>query len=29
MYRLETLERLAAFDENGQRLAGDQIILEE
>ena len=29
MYRLETLERLAVFDENGQRLAGDQIILEE
>jgi hypothetical protein len=29
MYRLETLERLAAFDENGQRLAGDQMILRE
>jgi 4-amino-4-deoxy-L-arabinose transferase-like glycosyltransferase len=29
MYRLETLERLAVFDENGQRLTGDQIILEE
>ena len=29
MYRLETLERLAVFDENGQRLAGDQIILEK
>jgi hypothetical protein len=29
MYRLETLERLAVFDENGQRLAGDQIILQE
>jgi 4-amino-4-deoxy-L-arabinose transferase-like glycosyltransferase len=29
MYRLETLERLAVFDENGQRLAGDQMILRE
>jgi 4-amino-4-deoxy-L-arabinose transferase-like glycosyltransferase len=29
MYRLETLERLPVFDENGQRLAGDQIILKE
>jgi hypothetical protein len=29
MYHLETLERLAVLDENGQRLAGDQIILEE
>jgi 4-amino-4-deoxy-L-arabinose transferase-like glycosyltransferase len=29
MYRLETLERLAVFGENGQPLAGDQIILEE
>ncbi|HID61481.1 MAG TPA: DUF2142 domain-containing protein [Anaerolineae bacterium] len=29
MYRLETLERLAILDEDGQRLAGDQIILEE
>jgi hypothetical protein len=29
MYQLETLERLAVFDGNGQRLAGDQIILEE
>ena len=29
MYRLETLERLAAFDGNGQRLAGDQMILRE
>jgi 4-amino-4-deoxy-L-arabinose transferase-like glycosyltransferase len=27
MYRLETLERLAVFDENGQRLADDQVIL--
>ena len=29
MYRLETLERLAVFDESGQRLAGDQMILRE
>jgi 4-amino-4-deoxy-L-arabinose transferase-like glycosyltransferase len=29
MYRLETLERLAVFDENGQRLADDRIILRE
>jgi hypothetical protein len=29
MYRLDTLERLAVFDENGQRLAGDQVILRE
>jgi hypothetical protein len=27
MYRLETLERLAVFDENGQRLEDDRIIL--
>jgi len=27
MYRLETLERLAVFDENGQRLADDQVTL--
>jgi 4-amino-4-deoxy-L-arabinose transferase-like glycosyltransferase len=27
MYRLETLERLAVFDENGQRLADDRVIL--
>jgi 4-amino-4-deoxy-L-arabinose transferase-like glycosyltransferase len=29
MYSLETLERLPVFDENGHRLAGDQIILKE
>jgi len=28
MYRLETLERLAVFDENGQRLVDNQVILE-
>jgi hypothetical protein len=27
MYRLETLERLAVFDENGQLLADDRVIL--
>jgi hypothetical protein len=27
MYRLETLERLAVFDESGQRLADDRVIL--
>jgi 4-amino-4-deoxy-L-arabinose transferase-like glycosyltransferase len=29
MYRLETLERLAVFGENGQRLADDQVIVRE
>jgi hypothetical protein len=29
MYQLETLERLAIFDENEQRLTGNQIILKE
>jgi hypothetical protein len=28
MYRLETLERLAVFGENGQRLVDDRVILE-
>ena len=27
VYRLETLERLAVFDENGRPLANNQIIL--
>jgi hypothetical protein len=27
IYRLETLERLKVFDENGQRLADDRVIL--